>query len=469
MNLATLPPRPIVFIENREKTLFWAAVARDLEQRGHPVHWIVQNHAFGKGLPGTVHRIPYPRSGAAGGDGADWAERFPVLVTDRGRQYFETGTTHYAHYADHIRRVLEQVGPGLVIGESTLFHELLAVSVAEELGVPFIHPAAERYPQDRFVMFSGTSQVALVESNAPLAPGDALSFARRVQEGTERPAYMQRPSGFEKLTKRLKWLWTRGSIWQARLAGERYNTPSLARKWHLARWAKGNLAAWTRLARAVPSGTRAVMYPMHVAPEANIDVWGRPFNDQTALIKRLLAACPPDVAVAVKANPSPKYEITDELIELAEREPRLVLLPLGLPMAEAMAQTVGAITVSGTVAFEAALGKGRCLALCHPVLDAACPAFTAATPEEGVRLLLEEPARGLGDDASAVALLQAITARSFKGFISDPFSTPACLAADNTRNVADAIAYALRRVSPASVSAPVPAAVSAATSESRLS
>lgn len=443
MDLAAMPARPLLFIENREKTIFWAAVARHLQDCGFAIHWIVQNHFFGKDLPGSVHKIPYPKRVGMPVEG--WSRRYPILVTDRGRQHFNAGTAHYDHYADYIRKVMTDVRPAMVIGESTLFHELLSVAIAEELGVPFIHPAAERYPSDRFVMFSGISQTALVESDEAMSVDDARAFAQRVREGSERPVYMQRPSGFKKLAKRLSWIVTRTNIWLAWMCGERYNTPSLTRKWYLTRWANRNRSAWKELERAVPPGIRAVMYPMHVAPEANIDVWGRPFNDQLALIKRLILACPPDVAVAIKANPSPKYEICDSLIELARVEPRLILLPMDMTMAQAMTQTVGAITVSGTVAFEAVFGKGRCISLRHPVLERACPSFAASSPEEGVRRLLEDPRSGVGSDAHAVALLQAIHARSYPGYISDPFSSPACLAPANIERVAAAIAEVTAR------------------------
>ena len=39
-------PGNFLFIENREKTWFWDAVAAELERRGHKISWIVQNRAL---------------------------------------------------------------------------------------------------------------------------------------------------------------------------------------------------------------------------------------------------------------------------------------------------------------------------------------------------------------------------------------------------------------------------------------
>ena len=49
----------IGWIENRDRTRLWDAMAKRLEAAGHTIHWIVQNHAF---IPqtGTVTRIAYP-------------------------------------------------------------------------------------------------------------------------------------------------------------------------------------------------------------------------------------------------------------------------------------------------------------------------------------------------------------------------------------------------------------------------
>jgi hypothetical protein len=424
----------IVFVENREKTRFWAAVAKVLQARGFEIHWIVQNQMFSSGLPGFVHKLAYPRRNER--DGEDCVARYPILTTDRGRQYFQAGSGHYPYYAQQISEILDSVKPCMVVGESTLFHELLAVSLSEERGIAFVHPTPERYPPNRFVMFSGSSQKPYVKSGDILSDEEAQIFSRRVREGVERPVYMKRPSGFRKLMKTTQWAVTRGRIWVARLLGERFNTPSLLRKRNLSRWAKNNLKAWRELERAVPAGSRAIMYPMQVAPEANIDVWGRPYDNQVGVLKRLISASPNDVCLAIKANPYPKYEITDELIEMARNNNRVVLLPLEISMSEAMMQSLGAITVSGTVAFEAAFGKGRCLALRHPIIEQTCPGLACSSPEEAVMRLLSHPDYGLGNDASGIALLQAITARSFKGLVSDPFSNASCMEADNVELVA---------------------------------
>lgn len=431
----------LLFIENREKTRFWAAVAAALQQRGFTIAWAVQNHLFAGNLPGSVHVMPYPAPNEAGEADQPWdPAAWPLLVTDRGRQHFGAGHAHYPHYARHYAAIFDQVKPALVMGEATLFHELLAVAEARSRNIPYLHPSAERYPQDRLCFFHDLTQRAFGGSGEAYPPDEALAYARDIAEGRVKLTYMRARGPLGQFWRKLEWAWTRGRVFAARLGGERFNTPGPLHKWRLGRIVKDRLAQWHRLARAPMPGERIILYPMQMAPEANIDIWGRPFHDQVAVIRALLDAAPPDVKVALKCNPKPKYELSAELMDLAAQDERIILLPVAMPMAEAMKQVIGAVTVCGTVGFEAVFGRGRCISLRHPVITETCPSLAAATPEEAVRRLLDEPSAGLGSPEQAVGLLQAIHARSYPGFVSDPFSSPDCLDPVNVERVAAAIA-----------------------------
>lgn len=427
----------ILFIENREKTRFWSAIAARLEANGHVVAWAVQNPMFADGLPGRVFVMPFPAPALAV---AAWdPEEWPLLATDRGRQYFESGHAHYSHYEAQYRAIFDSFQPGLVLGEGTLFHELLAVAEARRRSIPYFHPSAERYPQDRFCFFHDVTQEAYAGEGYQYPDEEALSYAQRVAEGREALVYMRKRGRIGLMLRKLEWAWTRGRVFFARLRGERYNTPGALLKWRLERRVKQRLAQWQSLERPVEAGEQAILYPMQMAPEANIDVWGRPYNDQIDVMRRIVAAAPANVKLAIKCNPKPKYEMSDELLAFARSEPRVILLPAAMRMPDAMAQCIGAITICGTVGFEAVFGRGRCISVRHPVIAENCPDHAAATPEEAVRKLLGEPRSGIGSPVLGARLLQAIARRSYPGYISDPFSSRACLAPENVAKVAQGV------------------------------
>jgi len=435
----------LLFIENREKTVFWAGIARLLGGQGHDVAWLVQNPVFARDLPGRVHRIPFPRQ-AELDDGAALAA-FPILATDRGREHFEAGHAHYLHYAKWIEAILDREGPDVVIGEPTLFHELLALELCDRKSIPFIHPVGERYPSGRFAIFDGASQRTVLESGDQLDGGVALDLAARIADGRTIPTYIARGSRIDRLRNRLRWGVTRSRVIAGRWLGEHYNTPSLRRKLALNRGAKANLARWTASASRPPLPARTILYPLQMQPENTIDVWGRPDWDQVAIIGRILAVTPDDVAVAVKANPKPYYELSDALLDFAAQEPRVHLLPVEMGMVDALRQVAtGAITVTGTVGYEAVCGRGRCLSIAHPVLDDHFANFAAPSIEAAAQRLIADPEAGRGSPEQGARLMQLLTARSFEGLVSDPVSLPECLAPTNLAYVARAVGLAIEHI-----------------------
>lgn len=366
-------------------------------------------------------------------------EHYPALVTDRGRMYFGAGTAHYAHYTAEINRVLQHEQPDLVVGESTLFHELITIALCRDAGIAYVHPCANRYPSGRFSIFSFETQHPAGGSGEIWPVAKALDLAERIATGREIPFYMRAPGRFEKLERTLRLAHARATVWWGRLHGERYNTPALRRKLDLGRQLKSNLRHWKSLQKLPSQPARTLLYPLQMQPEANIDVWGGPYFDQVALVRDMLAAAPADVQVAVKANPKSKYEVSDGLLALAVHEPRVCLLPLSMSMTQAQACTVGALTVSGTVGFEAVLGKGRCLSLRHPLIERTFPGLHATSVADGVHRLLNDPQAGMGSSELGTRLIQQLVEQSFPGLVSEPLYHPLCIEPQNVRLVADAL------------------------------
>jgi len=435
---------PILFIENREKTSFWAAVARNLMGRGLKIEWLVQNPHFQPRDAGPVHLVPFPpKANLAGGDVP--IANYPALTTDRGRQYFGAGSAHYPYYSERIRAAIDRISPLLIVGETTLFHELIASAYAEAAGIIYLHPAGGRYPTNRFFLFQGTSQIPFIGSGEAGDPVWKQTLANGIAHGNTRPTYMIKSSLWTEYRRRIAWMITRWRVLLGRIRGEHYNTPSIGTKIALILRTRRNTQWWDRIASMPPSGCRAILYPLQLQPESNMDVWGRPYSDQPTLIRALLAAAPNDLLILVKANPRLRYEMSDELLTLAKDEPRVVLLPRDLPIADAQKLAIGAVTASGTVGLEAIFGRGRCVSLGHPVIKEHFPRAAARDPEDAVRKLLDDPSAGLGNCEDGVKLLTELSRLSFPGLIGDPLWLPKCLDAANVVLVADSVEAGWRK------------------------
>ena len=429
----------VVFLENRGKTAFWVKVARGLIERGQSVGWIVQNPVYAPpnetgdvvflGFPKTAEMIDTPVPEA--------------LSTERGRQYFGAGSRHYSFYARRVKEALDHLRPDAMIGEPTLMHELLTAAECRSRGIPYLHPTMTRYPGGRFNVLDGDTQNTVMGS-AEVWPRDRLDeLANAISEGCSLPSYMAKPTAMDARMRQLRRAVGQLQITLGWLRGERFNTPSPARKLALQRMLKNNLQSWAAMARMPAAAGPVILYPLQMQPEANVDVWGRPYSDQVAFVKRLLAALPENGAVAVKANPKSKYEVSVEMLALARSNPRVVLLPLDCPMTDAQAVTTGSVTVSGTVGLEAVFGRGRCLSLRHPLLERHLPEFHADSPEDAVARLLADPDAGQGSAARGAALLAQLVADSFEGTINEPTYDPNCLSPVNITKVTGAIAQVL--------------------------
>lgn len=432
----------ILILENRDKTFFWSAVARLLERDGHTISWLVQNPLFARNLPGTVEIMAFPK-GDELEPGAD-LDAFPAVLTDRGRVLFEAGSAHYAYYQRCIAARLDADRPDVLLCEPTLFHELLAIELCRARGIACPHPVGERYPPNRFVVFDGDTQTPLIESGDRIDPGDALEMARNIHDGRAIPTYMVTGGRLARARDRWRWARTRGRVIVGRWRGERYNTPSLRRKLALNRMSRRNLERWAAAATLPSEPSRTILYPLQQQPENTIDVWGRPDNDQVEIVRRILAATDRDVRVAIKANPKPFYELSDELLDLALADPRIDLIPVEMRMAQALDLATGAVTVTGTVGYEAVFGRGRCISTNHPVLERHFPEFAAGSIEEAATRLLSDPSAGRGSVERGAQLLERLVARSFPGWISDPVSAPASMASANIAAVAHAVSLTIQ-------------------------
>lgn len=441
----------ICFIENRGTVALWQTVAATLRGRGHQIGWIVQNHAF---LPRDAARagdwtavIPYPRQSDLAPANSNL---LGAIAGDRGVLYFGKEPTHYRYYADQISAALDAFRPDAVIGEPTLFHEQLAILQCRRRGIPYLHAVTSRYPGDRFQVVEGDTQIPVSTPGEVWADDRLRDHVDGIRENRVVPTYMLQthaPGRLDTLSAGL-------NLWLAHLAGEGFNTPSLRRKMRLTALLKQRLAQWEQLARPVPPGCKALLYPLQMQPEANINVWGRPYSDQLATIKAMLAAAPDNIHIAIKANPKAKYEVTEDLIALARSESRIILLPLRQSMSEAQAATLGSLTVTGTVGLEAVFGKGRCLSLCHPVITEHLPAFHISSIAEGVQRLLDDPTAGLGTEATALWLLGYLISTSYPGIISEPLLDQRVLQPANVTLVADGLEDALNTVLSQSTASP---------------
>ena len=435
----------LMFVENRLKTRFWEKIARALEADGHDICWLVQNHQF---IPrgGTAHVISYPTK-------KQLQIPFPqdngtqfVLSTDRNINYFGGNGTHYGHYSSEIERILDTERPDVVFGESTLFHELLCIKHCRDKDIRFLQPTGCRYPNQRFSFLINDTEIPFQGSADHMSDVTALEWVDRIANRSVKPDYMHKPRRGIKIRSFLGQFQVALGYWN----GERYNTPSPWTKLALNRKLAARKRSWELLAARPNSltGKFIVLYPLQLQPESSLDVWGNPYKDQVKLLGALLDATDEATVILVKPNPKSYYEISDELLELILRHPRLVPLSHTIDMASALKVAELVVTVTGTIAIEATLAEKPVVTLMKTVGNrtSGCGYVPTLSQLGSEVQRVREGSFPRSTPAEKIALLRHLNSTSYKGVISDPVNDPSCINDINLTDVLLAFRHVLTQI-----------------------
>lgn len=340
----------ILFVENRYKTALWEIIGKMYQDMGHEIHWIVQNPLF-KPSFGKINSLPFPRKFNFEKVYTEPIKK--IIQADRGINYFGIESDDFIFwYHREIEQLIEEIQPDLVFGESTLFHELLVIDACKRRDIKYLHPSSCRYPTSRFSFYLYDTLIPFGESGDQFLDEEAMLTVESIAKRKKLPDYMQvlKPNlGFkDKIQDKLKLSW-------GYLLGEKYNTPSPIRKIKINRHFKRNIAIWERNALSISDLDESfyVLYAMQMQPEANIDVWGYPYNDQAAVIEWIVDNLQEGEKLVIKPNPKSKYEISEKLLTVIETH-REKILPLNhaSKMDELWPFIDLVVTVTGTISIE---------------------------------------------------------------------------------------------------------------------
>ena len=430
----------ILFIENRYKTYFFDLVATELEKQGHLIYWIVQNPEF---MPksGTKFVIKYPSKSTRVNTEVNLDE---IIESDRQINYFKKGDTSYFYYYYYeIRNFIEEISPDFVFGESTAFHELLSIKICKEKGFLFLQPSSCRYPSSRFSFYKYDTVHPYIGSKDLLLYADAESIINNIVDRSSKPDYMKKASN-----TKLKVIRDKVKILKSYLMGEKYNTPHPIIKYNIEKQKQKTITLWDSLSiTQIDKTSFSILYPMHLQPEANIDVWGRARRDQLKSIKEISEQLKGEQILYVKPNPKSKYELSEKLIDFIESTNNVKMLHHKVSMDTVFNEIDLFITVNGTVALECIFSNKPILTLVNVFFN---KAYNCLFLEEfsSLQLIIKKvmksdfPRMTSNDKHNFLNLLNTT---SYKGVISDPFCDENCVSKENIKQVVKAFESVLKK------------------------
>ena len=434
----------ILFVENRYKTYFWENIAKDLSKHGHEISWIIQNNTF---APATsnVYKVPYPITKSQLESQEDNKNIFDFIqTTDRIIRYFNGTNHHYSYYYKEFMKIVTDVKPNLVIGESTLFHELMIIDICKKNNILYLHPSSTSYPIGRFSFFLYDTKEPFKGSDETLSNEECDLLIQNISSRKIVPDYMKKIETASSEYPSVGSLEDKWTIMSSYFKGEVYNTPSPLRKLIQDKKVKNVLNKWNKLTQDGSKKSpikNIVLYPLQMQPEANLDVWGNQFRDQTQLVRELAATLPKDWYLVIKTNPKSKYEMNEALLEVAKNTNNIIPLHSSTSMKDIFDLSTIVVTVTGTVAIECIL-VGKPLGLLGPSVVKGfngCSILRESGEIINVISLVENKQFTAANIDDKRNLIRKLVTSSYKGLITDPVSNPNCLQQDNLDLIVQAI------------------------------
>ncbi len=345
--------KKILFIENRYHTIFWNDIADLLAKDGYEIFYIVENHIFAPDRK-NVYKIPYPAKRDLK-KSAILTEFDSIRRSDRAVNHFGlTSTDHYSYYYKQIEAIIDKVLPDIVFGESTAFHELLTIEICKKKKILYLNPTSCRYPAGRFSFYKYDTLEPYSGSGEELPDAAAMQIIKEIVYRKVVPDYMKKKK--VKIKDRYARFKELGQLTFSYYGKEHYNTPSPFVKYKLEKQRKKNIIRWNIFAGTqrgkIDIPAFKILYPLQMQPEANLDVWGRKYNNQLQIIKKIIRETEDDTYLIIKPNPKSKYELSSDLIDYVQETKRIIPVHHDVMMGEILPEADMVVTVTGTVAME---------------------------------------------------------------------------------------------------------------------
>lgn len=470
----------IGFITSHHKTIFFHAIASQLEQEGHEVFWVSPSHVWAEWL--AERGVPHERILDITAYHSEWTKPLPLeptaieelkeleerngwslkelVLMDRllSKKKFAASLRYLYIAQKYLKRFLSQNRIEVLFSEQTWAFELLATQVCTLLGIPSYAPGAARIPDGRFVFFKEHLQreIASFAESMPEDQENAKKFYEDFLERKPKPSYFYLNN--KKPNVQLRWF--------AKLANHfllsfkdpydltRPSLSSLVSQRFKEVWNRWITSLFYRFERAQPDDSAFVLYTLHKQPESSIDVLASFYSNQLENIKTIARTLPVDHTLYVKEHSN---AIGDRSIAFYKEITRIPGVKLIDPYANTYALIQKArlvIAPSGTVCYEAGVLGIPSLTLSPMYFDSLLTAKTPLLNMQDFRQMhriLQEGKKDLADphsDNKKIDFLARIYANSFEGLIDTPTSNPECMSEKNISLVSRAFSVFLGKLHP---------------------
>lgn len=440
----------ICFIANFYKTYFFHEIAKNLESNGVDVHWIVVNSKLRDFLlnhypPERVLYISKSNAEASGKPIGDFRLN-EIIYGDRVLKNEPEWAIEYLRNIQlPFSNFIQNHEIRYVFGEITWAHEILfhrILRALPELGAKYLNPHTIRIPNGRFAFFKDEYQSEFQEIENPqqVSDTDAEFLVEKPDYLAINDSKIKKSRGLRERLNRVRRFISRENIdpKDPTVTSNRW----LSFKKHASEEFNREIY---RFVKRTPYSSELgrkpyVFLALHKQPEASIDVIGRYYEDQWINILNIWRSLPDNWQLLVKEHSNAIGDRPYSFYSKINKLHNTYLIDEKADSHALIFHSEAVVTVSGTVAYEAALLQKRSItfAPCFFNKFQHCENITIGKIIKGG---IFQAAQAKGSDSAAK---EFILNNSFPGVISDPISMPSIISQNNIRLVTTAFLKILK-------------------------
>lgn len=459
----------IVFVSIFDLTQVFFEIARGLQNAGHEVFWITTDPYWtgwlkknGVAREAILPLVYTPHDFLDAGEEEALVPEMVESETYAGlninqammmdqfvmRKNWADINRYMLLYYREMKRFLTTIRATHLFAEPTNVNEMIAYMLCRRLKISFAAPAILRYPADRLVFFDSYLQSRVRPRNGASETINGANLIESFAAQKPTPDYFRTFNRMPVLnSKKIV------SVVKHRLERSKIlNQPNLTHhdlsgRLHLAvarimnSWRLKHLVRYDNLDTL--SGKLA-FFPLHVQPEASIDVQGSFFSDQLKLIKDIRRALPFDTTLVVKEHPNFLGIKPPAFFRAIRRIPNVKLARHDLSNYDIIQRAAIVFSVSGTAAYEAGL-LGIPAVIFSPMFFSGLSSIQYCSDPTRLQVVIRELMTTFRRNYDAdCAFMESLVRNSFPARWSDPNIHPEILDPENIRKLQAAFLSVVR-------------------------
>lgn len=442
----------ICFVANFYKTFLFHEIAKKLLKENIGIYWIVtksEQFSFLEKEYGKDHVLYINRSFCR--KRADVVDDFRVNELVYGDRVFkhhpEMGIAFLNNVQQPLYQFLKQNTIHFVFGEITWAHELLIqrmVQKRKELSCMYLEGSLVRIPNKRFAFFTDDSQYEMLEFDEPSDVSEIIKL--------EKPSYLKLN---DKIMKKNSSVMAKLSRIKRFISDENIekNDPNVitdkAIRFRINSNEEYNKIAYKRIQTVSFTeieNENYIFVGFHKQPEASIDVSGRYYEDQAQNIINLWRLLPHGWKIVVKEHTNAIGDRSYAFYKRLLSYPGVLMVHETTDSAKLIAKSKLVATVTGTIAYEAALMKVPAITFAKVFFNRInyCRYVTIDDlVKHGSLSLLAEELKAQPDNR--LEFSRYLLKNTFSGYISDFVTDPSVMEDENIEVLKNAFMKLINR------------------------